>query len=239
MTKYKDIMDRIELTDEMRERVLKNVKEQAASGKTDSSSEPEIKAVPKKNSNRIVLIRSLSAAAVCLVVAGGIFIAWKLAGNKKDQTIITTSESTLVQGTDVTAGGTILPSEKVLENIEGINQALGLKLHDLTTLPFTPDQSSYAIYGEDAEITYSKGIEDTCMLNISSVRGSFEAIAENYSNSKDVTLNDGTQVSFYGEEDGTGYAIWQYGTHYCSLQFGSAVEDSVFEKIITEVNGML
>ena len=31
MTKYKDIMDRIELTDEMRERVLKNVKEQAAS----------------------------------------------------------------------------------------------------------------------------------------------------------------------------------------------------------------
>ena len=239
MTKYKDIMDRIELTDEMCERVLKNVKEQAASGKTDSSSSSVIKPVTKKNRSRIVLIRSLSAAAVCLVVAGGIFLAWKFAGNKKDQTITTTSDSLLAQGTDVTAGGTILPSEKVLENIEGINQALGLNLHDLTTLPFTPDQSSYALFGDDAEITYTRGIEDTCMLNISSVRGSFEAIAENYSNSKDVTLSDGTQVSFYGEEDGTGYAIWQCGKHYCSLQFGSAVEESVFEKIITEVNGML
>ena len=238
MTKYKDIMNRIELTDEMRERVLKNVKEQAASGKTDSSPEMVIKPVPKKNQSRITLIRSLSAAAACLLVAGGIFLAWKLMGNKKDQKNTDTSETPLVQGPDATANGT-MPPEQVLENIEGVNQALGLHLHDLTTLPFTPDGSSYAMYGDCAEITYTRGIDDTCLLNIDSTKENFEAIAENYSTSKNQVLSDGTDISFYGEEDGTGYAIWKCGDHYCSLQFGSAVEDAVFERIIAEVNSML
>lgn len=239
MTKYKDIMNRIELTDEMRERVLKNVKEQAASGKTDSSSKPEIKPVAKKNHSRIVLIRSLSAAAVCLLVAGGVFLAWKLSGNKKDQKITQTSGSLMPQETDVTANGTILPSEQTFENIEGINRTLGLHLHDLTTLPFAPDASSYAVRGDQAEITYTRDIEDTCLLNISSAKEEFEALAENYSTSKEYVLSDGSMACFYGEDDGTGYAIWKCGDRYCALQFGSAVEDSVFERIIAEVNGML
>lgn len=239
MTKYKDIMDRIELTDEMRERVLKNVKEQVASEKTNSSPEPVIQPVSKKNPSRIALIRSLSAAAACLVVAGGIFLAWKFIGNKNGQKIPQDSESLLAQGPDSSTNESIPPSEQTLENMEGINQALGLKLHDLTTLPFTPDASTYALWGDCAEITYTKGMEDMCLLNISSTKETFEAIAENYPASKEIKLSDGTSVHLYGEADGNGYAIWKCGTWYCSLQFENVVEDSVFERIISEVNGML
>ena len=92
MTKYKDIMDRIELTDEMRERVLKNVKEQAASDNVkpeteemkDPSASPVIKSVPSKNQNRIVLLRSLALACAALLVATGVFIAWKASKKGKD-----------------------------------------------------------------------------------------------------------------------------------------------------------
>lgn len=236
MTKYNDIMNRVELTDEMRERVLKNVKAQVDSKKTDSSSETGIKPAAKKSRNRIVLIRSLVAAAVCLVVAGGVFLAWKVAGNKKTTM---TSGTDLTQGSGVLANGTDPTSGQTLDNIEGINQALGLKLSDLTKLPFVPDGSTYEVYGNTAVITYTRGIDDTCMLNISKSKDDFEMIAENYSTSQVLLQGDGTKVELYGEEDGMGYGIWQHGEYYCSLQFGSAVEDAVFERIVTEVNGML
>ena len=236
MTKYNDIMNRVELTDEMRERVLKNVKAQVDSKKTDSSSETVIKPVTKKDPNRIMLMRSLIAAAVCLIVAGGIFLAWKVVGNKKNTTV---SEMETTQGTGVLANGTDNLTGQTLDNIEGINQALGLKLSDLTTLPFKPDGSTYVVYGNDAVITYTRDIEDTCVLTISKSKDGFEMLAENYSISKELLQGDGTKVDLYGEEDGMGYAIWKCGDYFCSLQFGSAVEDTVFEKIITEVNGML
>ena len=49
MAKYKDIMDRIELTDEMRERVLINVKEKAAAKEKAEEAKAEEKEARQKS----------------------------------------------------------------------------------------------------------------------------------------------------------------------------------------------
>ena len=160
MTKYKDIMNRIELTDEMRERVLKNVKEQAASDNaeskteetTDSSESSVIRCVSSKKKNRTVPFQSLALACGALLIAAGIFITWKAhqkMKNEKPGTVQTGSSESTSDTSDDTTGVIAVGTtddyygNKVVDSIEEINKEFGLQLSDLTTLPFTPTESAY------------------------------------------------------------------------------------------------
>ena len=253
MTKYKDIMDRIELTDEMRERVLKNVKEQAASDNAkpeteemkDPSASPVIKCVPSKNQNRIVLLRSLALACAALLVATGVFIAWKASKKGKDGrsgAIETESTGAASDPSGVLAGGTTTEwqaSSKV-DSIEGINEVFGLHLSDLTTLPFTPSESSYTNYnGFSAEIVYSGGTEDECIWTIDVSGLDMDAIAENYASSEKCAIYKGRQAVLCGSEEGYSYIFWSDGYRYHSIQLFNPTDKETMMKIAAEIESML
>ncbi|MBO4748629.1 MAG: hypothetical protein J5607_11335 [Clostridiales bacterium] len=258
MTKYKDIMNRIELTDEMRERVLKNVKEQAASENaeskteetTDSSESSVIKCVSSKKKNRTILFHSLALACAALLIATGVFIAWKAqqkVKNEKPGTVQTgSSESTSDTSNDtsgVIAVGTTddYYGNKVVDSIEEINKEFGLQLSDLTTLPFTPTEISYEHnHAFSAEIVYSRGTEDECIWTIEKADVGVEAIAENYDFSESCGLHKGRQAVLCGYEDvGYSYIYWSDGYRYHSIQLMNPTDRETLMNIANEIEEMV
>lgn len=254
MTKYKDVMDRIELTDEMRERVLKNVKEQAASDNaeseaeemTDSSATPVIKCVSSKKKNRTVLFRSLALACAALLVATGVFIAWKASKKGKDGrsgAIETGSTGAASDPSGVMAGGntTEWQASSKVDSIEGINEVFGLHLSDLTTLPFTPSESSYTNYnGFSAEIVYSGGTEDECIWTIDRSGLDMEPLEENYDFSESCGIYKGRQAVLCGYEDGGySYIYWSDGYRYHSIQLMNPTDKETLMKIASEIEKMV
>ena len=250
MSKYKEIMDRVELTDEMRERVLKNVKESVSEKKSDSSAETAKKAevskkpsiTPVKKNQRIAIGRYISIAAACLIVAGGILLVWSIVGNNRldrrsgETTVLGSTPSTT---DDVLAHGPLNSDRKDLDDIGGINSELGLNLSDLKDLPFVPSQKTYSVYGHMAEISYNAGLEEECIWRISSNAEDVTALAENFSSSKDLVLPDGAKAKLYGEEDGFYLAVFSKAGKTSSVQFVSATDDDTFRKVIAEISGML
>ena len=258
MTKYKDIMNRIELTDEMRERVLKNVKEQAASdnaeskteGTTDSSESSVIRCVSSKKKNRTVLFHSLALACAALLVATGVFIAWKasqkMKNGKSGTTQTDSTEST--SETSINTGGVIAvgttddySGNKVVDSIEEINKEFGLQLSDLTTLPFTPTEISYEHdHAFSAEIVYSRGVEDECIWTIEKADVGMTAIEENYDFSESCGLHKGRQAVLCGYEDvGYSYIYWSDGYRYHSIQLMNPTDRETLMNIANEIEEMV
>ena len=253
MAKYKDIMDRIELTDEMRERVLKNVKEQAASDNakseteemTDPSASTVIKCVSSKKTKRTVLLRSLALACTALLVATGVFISWKASEkvkNGRSGSVETDNTESASYPSGVIAGGesTVYFSGNKVDSIEGINEAFGLQLSDLTTLPFTPSERSYVDYrGFSAEIVYSRGVEDECIWTIDVSGLNMAAIAENYDSSESCAIYKGRQAVLCGSEEGYSYIFWSDGYRYHSVQLLNPTDKETMMKIAAEIESML
>ena len=253
MSKYKDIMDNIELTDEMRERVLKNVK-----GAAKSSVAP----TPIKKANRTVIMQIIGYAAACLLIATVIFFAWKSTQKGKvtpssivptdtiaptDTVAPTDTEITTPSDSGVMAGGSdgSDPSQTGnvryplhFDDISGINQEYGLKLSDLTTLPFTPAKTICTGYSFGAEIIYfGKDLEECCW-HICRESKPIDDIAENFPIHKTVETADGTTITLYNGETDYFMAKWFDGTNYQSLQFISTVPEETFMTIIEEIKGM-
>ena len=261
MTKYKDIMNRIELTDEMRERVLKNVKEQAASENASDNAASEenerpdssvtlIRPVGKKNSNRTVLFHSLALACAALLIATGIFISWKAqqkVKNEKPGTVQTGSTESTSDTSDDTTGVIAVGTtddyygNKVVDSIEEINKEFGLQLSDLTTLPFTPTESTYEHnHAFSAVIVYSRGTEDECIWTIDMAGIDMMAIEENYDFSESCGIYKGRQAILCGYEDaGYSYIYWSDGYRYHSIQLMNPTDRETLLKIAKEIEEMV
>jgi hypothetical protein len=233
MGKYSEIMKNIELTDEMRERVIRNVM-------AETSKVTEVSA-PKRRAGNPVLLRSLALAAAALLVAGGIFLASRKLRNGKAVVSPTSTEATsssgiIAQGPDTSgpAGG---PMD--FSDIASLNQATGSSLSDLKALPFAPSQKSYVVYESGfTEICYTGNETEECIWRISTNASEITAMAENFSVSRDIKLQDGSSFSAFGEEDGMYMAIWNDGTNYHSIQFLQPAGDEVLKGLIEEIRAM-
>lgn len=127
--RYDQVMDKIEVTDEMRGRILERIREMdltpAAGGR--------VTPLPR-------LRRYLSAAACFVVLLAGLAAAWRLTGDPQPQ------------GPDVEVGNGIVQ----LNSREELAAAVGFAVEELEAPPFTVEARAYASYwGELAEITYS------------------------------------------------------------------------------------
>ncbi len=241
MSKYKRIMENIELTDEMRERVLRNVKAAASDPASKASSEIKAKSpitpVPAKKASQTRLMHIIGYAAAVLLISTGIFFAWRSA--QKGRAVPTTSDTgNIAMGTD-SSGLSGDPSAPLsCEDISGINQAFGLALSDISKLPFTPVQKTYSAYGNVAEIVYTGTEENECIWRISPDASEITAIAENFSTVKTIKTDDGTSVDLYGYDSSFVLATWFDGANYHSIQFFSATSEDTFKAIAQEIRSM-
>lgn len=127
--RYDQVMDKLEVTDEMRGRILERIREMdlapAAGGR--------VTPLPR-------LRRYLSAAACFVVLLAGVAAAWRLTGGLQPQ------------GPDVEVGNGIVQ----VGSREELAAAVGFAVEELEAPPFAVEDRVYASYwGELAEITYS------------------------------------------------------------------------------------
>lgn len=133
---YKEIMGKIEITDDMRERILQNIQT------TDFQKKTKMIHFPKN--------RKWILAAACfavLVVSVGIFRSvvynygvWK--------------DNNLVSPDDDWHYFRINPEIMQFSSAEELSEEVGFEVCDLPELPFEVQSAEYGTYGTDAKITY-------------------------------------------------------------------------------------
>ena len=195
---YEEIMDNVEVTPEMRGRVLRHIREAEAAGL-------------RRRGVMAPGVRRVLAAAACLtVLIAGIALGPRLleAGGPEDPPVLVTPN--LIQA----------------DSAEELAGLVGFEVIDVEGLPFEPQETTYLAYwGEMAEIQYSAenvravfrksaGSEDN-----SGDFGTYDAVEEHAVGETSVVLKgSGGQYML---------AIWQHGgfSYSLSISCGASLEE--------------
>ena len=214
VSKYKEIMEHIELTDDMRERVLGNITQKRRRQKIRQT------------------VRIASAAAACVVVVFGAAYILKnrtgietqppavtetstaqttalstvsvTAAVTTSTTAVQTKASTVTQPTDVAV---IMPTE--CASAEELRTKSGLPIYDVRSVPFKVTETYYANgNGVFADITYLGG-DDMCSIRVSRDTTDQSGIGffEETRIDKTVEVN-GVPVTLTTDADGGYLASW-------------------------------
>lgn len=211
---YDEIMDRIQVTDEMHERILASL-QTADLKKTGSKRRGPA-------SGRISAYKKyLSAAACILILAAGAVLLLNLFRAKKGE------EPPLLQNpvSDIEEVG----------SAEELSRQTGFEVEELSSLPFEVTETTYTVYWQTlAQIRYT-GEGQSAVYRKSSGSGDnsgdynvYDTVAQKEIRSKQVTLkgNGGTYS----------LALWTDGEYAYSLRFDSGVSEEALLQIITGVN---
>lgn len=215
---YHEIMERVEVTEEMRTRILGKIKsnENSSSSKNSPLSKPGLE--------KFWLLRTRRAlpAAACflLFILSAIFLPQLMAPKQSGPS----DELLGAVGSGITE----------CASAAELSQKLGFPVSDLHGLPFEPETVSYDAYSYGmAQITYEAASEESL---------TFRKSQENGDNSGDYSLYDVTlQIDINGSTvtlkgDGTRYflAVWQADGYSYSLSSHKGMTEEMFLEIISE-----
>ncbi len=189
--KYDEIMDRVEVSDEMRTRILTNIQEQTAQNIPEKTSE---KVVPFKSWKRYT-----SLAAAILIVLVGTF-AMKNMMKTTQQTEPETPGNELM----VTA-----PTE--VSSLEELSKTVGFPVEELQNLPFEADEVIYTAYSDGAEVTWQKGEKQLTYSKKTEIGGN-NGHFETYDLEETIQIN-GKKVTLKGDSTGYQIADWDDGSY--------------------------
>ena len=128
--RYDEIMDTIQVTEEMRSRILQNIQK------------AEIKPAEKAKVVRFSSFKKYMALAACFAVA--------LVGTLTVSHLLTSKPSTEQGG--LTQGNEIITVASAKE----LSEAVGFEVSDVVNIPFTVEEAGYISYWQElAEINYS------------------------------------------------------------------------------------
>ncbi|MDO4633989.1 MAG: DUF4367 domain-containing protein [Eubacteriales bacterium] len=185
--RYGQIMDRVEVTPEMRDRILSNIQDQA--GRETSHS----KTVPFANRRKYGSI----AAAVVLAVVGAFAV-------ENFTKISQTTEPPEKVELTVTAPVETASLEELAKNV-------GFDVEGIHKLPFEASQVTYMAYSDGAEITYRNDSQQVIYSKNTEIGGN-NGHYETYSVEKTVNV-DGIKVTLKGNDTGYQIASWDDGTY--------------------------
>ena len=205
--KYDELMDRVEVSEEMRSRLLQNI------GRTPA--EPE----KTKSSSRGVL-KILLPIAACLVLAIGVFTAVSL----RRETV--PEKTPQVQVTNGICEA---------ESREELSQMVGFKVKELPWLPFEIQTTAYVSYwNEMAEIEY-RGKEQTCTLRQSPGKEDISGDYTDYEAVKSFRIGD-AEITLKGHAENEYLsASWVWENQSFSLAFSEGQTQETIEKMILDL----
>ena len=203
--RYDRIMEHIEVTDDMRRRVLQNLREAQA---REAGEEGQEAPAPSPGGRRSAWKRYLPlAACLAIVVAvGAVALPHQ-------------------QGQDQAAGPTVTGSAVVdCSSADKLSQVVNFTVEDLEGLPFQVEQRDYTAYqAELAEITYS-GEDQTAVFRKSPGSGDISGNYEDFETVSEVSVSPYT-VTLKGQAGAYRLALWSDGEFAYSLQFSSALPE--------------
>ena len=195
---YDEIMSRIEVSDEMKKRILSKLQ--------------EVEAQPKRNFKTVrfpALRKYLTAAACLALLLTGVFTLPQLWGSEPpDSDYITAA-----------------PNMSQAASAEELSELVGFDVADIPELPFEIDEAAYTAYGTQlAEITYQGGGQ-TATFRKSAGSEDNSGDYNVYTRTEKVPVG-GVTATLKGDEGAYILAIWSDGTYSYSLRIpgGLAVE---------------
>lgn len=215
LRKYKEIMDRLEVTEEMKERILGNLQEMLSK---------DCLAFSKGTASRRLHVyrKYIAAAAGIALLLAGVFAVPRLRGGD-------TLEEPPVLG---------LPGSGMEEKASAkeLSDAVGFAVADISALPFEVSECIYQSYsGTMAEITYL-GAEGQALTyrkeaGDSDISGDYSV----YNIEKEVTA-DGREAVLKGNGKKYNLAVWTYGHFSYSVYCENGMTENEMLAVITETD---
>ena len=206
--RYNEIMDRIEVADEMRERILHNLRE------ADLTKPARKKAVQFSS-----IKKYLSVAACFVILLVGVLTLPGLLGREPQQ-----PAEVLNPGADIVDAA----------NLEELSGMVGFEVEEATGLPFTPEKEGYTAFGTDmAQITY-EGQGQTCTFRKSVGNEDNSGDYNAYPVVEELPVGEVT-ATLKGTADGFTLAIWSDGACSYSMQLSDGLTAAEWEQLVAGV----
>lgn len=199
--RYDEVMEHIEVTPEMRRRILEHI-DQADLTKTASP-----KAIRFPGVKRLAVL----AACLAIVLAGALTLP------------------DLLHGPDDPDDPNILaPGDGIVQvpSVDELAERVGFEVTELDGLPFQADEAVYTAYWQDlAEITYSgEGQSAVYRKGIGSedVSGDYKT----YENETEILAGNNASVTLKGNNGGYTLAVWTDGKYAYSIALSHGMDEN-------------
>lgn len=212
MNKYGEIMEHIEVTEEMRERILRNTEQALAEA--------------RKSAARRRRYTAFAAAAAALVLVCGVTL-WN------NSRLVTPPEDSATDGMQA------IYDAREYETLTDLAEAAGFSVPELQTLPFTVVQTDYVlITGDLVEVIYT-GSSDTERLTLRKSPGTEDNSGDynTYAVTETAAIND-LEVTLKGDsEDSFSLALWNDGEYSYSIGLFSGCSREALLDCVSEAVG--
>lgn len=216
MAKYNEVMSRVAVTPEMRERVLSNV-ENARAAKINN----------KKKISRTIIRWFPLAAAACLVLIVGIGV-----GNSYNN-----------NGTVGSNGGDMVTSQGLEDcaSLDQLSEKVGFDVPDLSAdIPFEVKQTVYTDVFGVARVSYN-GADDTYIELDKGLDEGYDVSGDNndYENTFEVSASgySDVKITMKGNGDSVSLATWTYDGYAYALSFGQPVDKNTAYELALKACG--
>lgn len=200
---YDAVMNRVEVTPEMRERVLKRIGEAEI-----TPARPKVLRLP-------ALKRYLSAAACLALVIVGAAVLPRLLGPERQ-------DPPLVQ---------LPPGMEEAQSLQELSGLVGFEVREDFTLPFAVEETEYLAYGTDlAQVTYTGG-GLTATYRQSAGEGDNSGDYTPYPSSVELDL-DGLAVTLKGEGGAYVLAVWTDGRYSYSVALSTGIAEAEWAAVL-------
>lgn len=218
--RYNEIMEQIQVTDEMRARILQSVQQ--------ADLTPRKKKIPYQ---KILKMTAAMAACAVIFVAGREVMLGK--GNASGAPMMNATDATddlrAEESTQIANGMVECPDAESLE------QEVGFSVPQLKTLPFAMDAVVYTSYwGEMAEVKYTGSTESICLRKApgeESVSGDYNE----YAVVQQVKIGDAKAVLKGSQKGSYQLAEWQKDGYSYSLQASEELPLKWWESAMKEI----
>ena len=216
VSKYNEIMEHIELTDEMRERIISNV---SAKQK-------------RRRINRI--ISAVVGAAACAVIVFGVVTIMKNTGSVNKKTDKSSGVTTL-GAVDPIVEDTAVYGASSYKSAAELSEDFGVEIHDITKLPFEVRTVSYSIlFDSFAEIDYYGQNGEECCFRVGKDTEDISGEYDEFTIVETEKLN-GCDVTLKGYGDNYHIASWIKDGHFYSVSLGKGTDEVKLLEIADEM----
>ena len=220
MHKYEEIMDKVYMTENMQERILKKIRNTTVSFQAN--------AVKKRKRERLAAIFCLSAAACIAVIARYQIKPLRISNQAVQSRTAGYQESDRMQA---------IWNVTECSSVKELSDKVGFAVSeiDAETLPFAVKEISYLAYPDMlAEVNYrgSKGEEVSYREGIGS--GDISGDYNSYQQTQTIDIQN-VEIVLKGEQGIYRLAIWQKDGYAYSLSISEGADERVWTKILMSV----
>ena len=207
--KYRELMDRVCVTDDMRSRILEQVSVQTAVY------------------GRRTRWKSWMAAAacLCLILGGGVMV-------HQSRNPAVPEVQTPPEQPTLTAPG--LPAFEELDSREALEERAGFPVEKLPDLPFEAEEVVYILRSPETAEVAARNQTDKATYRKSTADGDPSGDYNDYPVSQTAAV-DGTDVTMKGGQDGYHLALWSRDGFSCSFHLSTPVPENEFADLIQNI----